>query len=42
MEARAEFHFSWVYTFPAMLSILQDWVNDDKYLLQPITPAHLC
>jgi len=30
METRAEFHFSWVYTFSAMLSSLRNWANHDS------------
>ena len=42
METRMEFHFSWVYTFSAMLSSLRNWANDDRYRLRPSTPAQLC
>jgi len=42
METRAEFHFSWVYTFSAMLSSLRNWANNDRYRLRPSTPAQLC
>ena len=42
METRAEFHFSWVYTFSAMLSSLRNWDNHDRYRLRPSTPAQLC
>ena len=42
METRAEFHFSWVYTFSAMLSSLRNWTNHDRYWLRPSTPAQLC
>jgi len=42
METRAEFHFSWVYTFSAMLSSLRNWANHDRYRLRPSTPAQLC
>ena len=42
METRAEFHFSWVYTFSAMLSSLRNWANHDRYRLPPSTPAQLC
>ena len=39
METQAEFHFSWVYTFSAMLSSLRNWANYDRYRLQPSTTA---
>ena len=39
---RAEFHFSWVYTFSATLSSLRNWANNDRYRLRPSTPAQLC
>ena len=42
METRAVFHFSWVYTFSAMLSSLRNWANHDRYRLRPSTPAQLC
>ena len=42
METWAEFHFSWVYTFFAMLSSLRNWANHDRYRLRPCTPAQLC
>ena len=42
METRAEFHFSWVYTFSATLSSLRNWANNDRYRLRPSTPAQLC
>ena len=42
METRAEFHFSLVYTFSAMLSSLQNWANHDRYQLRPSTPVQLC
>jgi len=42
METRTEFHFSWVYTFSAMLSSLQNWANHDRYRLRHSTPAQLC
>ena len=42
METRAEFHFSWVYTFSATLSSLRNWANNDRYRLWPSTPAQLC
>ena len=42
METQAEFHFSWVYTFSAMLSSLRNWANHDRYRLRPSTPAQLC
>jgi len=35
METWAEVHFSWVYTFSAMLSSLRNWANHDRYRLQP-------
>jgi len=37
-----QFHFSWVYTFSAMLSSLRNWANHDRYRLRPNTPAQLC
>ena len=42
METRAEFHFSWVYTFSVTLSSLRNWANNDRYRLRPSTPAQLC
>ena len=42
METRAEFRFSWVYTFSATLSSLRNWANNDRYRLRPSTPAQLC
>ena len=42
METRAEFHFSWVYTFSATLNSLLNWANHDRYRLRPSTPAQLC
>ena len=42
METQAVFHFSWVYTFSAMLSSLRNWANHDRYRLRPSTPAQLC
>ena len=42
METRAEFHFSWVYTFSGTLSSLWNWVNNDRYRLRPSTPTQLC
>ena len=42
METRAEFHFSWVYTFSSTLSSLRNWANNDRYQLRPSTPAQLC
>jgi len=42
METRAEFHFSCVYTFSAMLSSLRNWANHDRYRLRPSTPVQLC
>jgi len=42
METRAEFHFSWVYTFSAMLCSLRNWANNERYRLRPSTPAQLC
>jgi len=42
METRAEFHFSWIYTFSATLSSLRNWSNNDRYRLRPSTPAQLC
>ena len=42
MDTRAEFHFSWVYTFSATLSSLRNWANNDRYRLRPSTPAQLC
>ena len=42
MENRAEFHFSWVYTFSAMLDSLPNWANDDRYRLRPSAPVQLC
>ena len=42
MKTRAEFHFSWVYTFSSTLSSLRNWVNKDRYRLRPSTPAQLC
>jgi len=42
MEARAEFHFSWVYTFSITLSSLRNWANNDRYRLRHSTPAQLC
>jgi len=42
METWAEFHFSWVYTFSAMLSSLRNRANHDRYRLRPSTPAQLC
>jgi len=32
---RAEFHFSWVYTFSARLSCLRNWANHDRYGCDP-------
>jgi len=40
--ATALFHFSWVYTFSAMLSSLRNRANHDRYRLRPSTPAQLC
>jgi len=37
-----QFHFSWVYTFSAMLRCLRNWANNDRYRLRPSTPAQLC
>ena len=42
VETCAEFRFSWVYTFSAMLSFLRNWANHDRYRLRPSTPAQLC
>jgi len=42
MATRAEFHFSWVYTFSAMPSSLRNWANHDRYRLRPSTPSQLC
>ena len=42
METRAEFHFSWVYTFSATLSSLRNWANNGRCRLLPSTPAQLC
>ena len=42
MKTRAEFHFSWVYTFSAILSSLRNSANNDRYRLRPSTPAQLC
>ena len=42
METRAKFHFSWIYTFFAMLSSLRNWANHDRYWLRPSTPTQLC
>jgi len=39
METQAEFHFSWVYTFSAMLSSLQNWANNDRYQI-PVATQH--
>ena len=41
METRAEFHFSWDYTFSATLSSLRNWANNDRYRLRPSTPTQL-
>ena len=40
METRAEFHFSWVYTFSATLSSLRNWANNDRYRLRPALPRN--
>ena len=42
METRAEFHFSWVYTFSATLSSLRNWANNDRYWLRPNTHPANC
>ena len=42
METRAEFHFSWVYTFSVMLSSLRNSANHDRYRLRHSTPSLLC
>jgi len=42
METRAEFHFSWVYTFSAIFSSLRNWSNHDRYQSRSSPPAQLC
>ena len=42
METRAEFHFSWVYTFSVHVSSLRNWANHDRYRLRPSTAVELC
>ena len=44
MTTRAEFHFSWVYTFSAMLSFLRIWASDSprETGCDPALPAQLC
>ena len=40
METRAEFHFSWFYTFSTMLSSLRNWANHDRYGCDPALPRN--
>ena len=35
METRAEFHFSWVYTFSAMLSVVNVWLPCPCHVVAP-------
>jgi len=41
METQAEFHFSWVYIFSAMLSSWRNWANHDRYRLA-VAIHHSC